>query len=84
MSQIHQIYKTKASPNKVWEALTNPNRKFSQIYFLTLDHEINRFKIQEEEVEQIKWFDRDELLQKLRENPDNYTRSVHNLMKINS
>lgn len=60
----------------------NPNRKFSQIYFLTLDREINQFKIQKEEVEQIKWFDKDELLRKLKENPNNYTPGVHRLIRI--
>lgn len=61
--------------------ISTPNKKFSQIFFLTLDWQLDQFKIQEEEVEQIKWFDRDELLLELKTNPNNFTPSVHNLMK---
>lgn len=59
----------------------NPNKRFSQFFYLALDWELAQFKIQEDEVEQIKWFDRDKLLLELKTNPSNFTPSVHNLMK---
>lgn len=49
---------------KVWEYTY-----FGQSYLWIFDLDINKFKIQEEEVEQIKWRSVDELQKRIRENP---------------
>lgn len=58
-----------------------PNKKFCQIFFLNIDRPLNKFKVQEDEVEQIKWFSTEELKSELIKNPDNYTPAVHTIMK---
>ncbi|MFA6493310.1 MAG: NUDIX domain-containing protein [Patescibacteria group bacterium] len=63
--------------------LPMPNKRFCQSFSLNIDWSLDRFKIQEEEVEQIKWFNKDELFKGLKENPDNFTYTVRNLAKIN-
>jgi isopentenyldiphosphate isomerase len=60
---------------------TEPNRKFCQIYTLRADIPIENFRIQEEEVEAIKWVDKDELKKELENNPDDYTPTVHMMLK---
>lgn len=61
--------------------LDKPNKIYCQVFFLKLDRQLEQFKIQEEEVEQIKWFDKEELALELKTNPDAYTQGVHAVFK---
>lgn len=45
---------------------------FTQWYVLTIDKNIDEFKIQEDEVEEVKWFTPEELKLKLTTNPENF------------
>ncbi len=58
-----------------------PNNKFCQVFLLKLDRPLDQFKIQGDEIIQIKWFDKDELRSKLRSSPDDFTPVVHKMMK---
>jgi len=46
---------------------------FSQWFTVNIDEELDYFKIQEEEVEQIKWFSKEEVIKTLKENPNFFT-----------
>ncbi len=50
----------------------NEYRHFTQWYVLNVDMDINQFKIQKEEVEEIRWFSPEELGTQLQENPDEF------------
>ncbi len=54
---------------------------FGQQFNLILDKDISEFKIQEDEVEQIKWFTKIELTKEVREYPDNFLKSVQEYVK---
>ncbi len=64
---------------------TFPKRYFSQWFTCRIDRPIADFVIQEEEVEQIKWVEKDKLLQDVKNNPDKYIpsfpKSIELLMK---
>ncbi len=45
---------------------------FTQWYTLTLDKNTSKFKIQEDEVEEIKWFDKEKLETNLKNSPEEY------------
>jgi len=47
-------------------------RHFTQWYLLNIDKKIDEFKIQEDEVEEIKWFSPEELKKQLEEHPDEF------------
>lgn len=49
---------------------------FTQWYILHLDKDVNEFKIQEDEVEEVKWFTLDELEKELRNNPGDFLPSM--------
>lgn len=49
---------------------------FSQRFYLTSDKEINDFKIAEDEVKQIKWFERHELQKLIKEKPEMFIKSL--------
>ncbi len=55
---------------------TGDHNHFTQWYTLTLDKSAEDFLIQEEEVEQAKWFTRAELERELREHPEKYLKSL--------
>jgi len=50
---------------------------FCQWYTLAIDKTADEFTIQVEEVEQVKWFSRDELAKELRDNPGNYLKGLN-------
>lgn len=61
----------------------NKENNFVQWFKLKLDREIKDFKIQKEEVEQVKWFKKDVLRKEIEKNPNKFTSSVlKNLNKI--
>lgn len=49
---------------------------FTQWYFLTIDKPIKEFTIQKEEVEEIKWFSKEEFLEEFNKNPKEFLKSV--------
>jgi len=55
---------------------TGRHNFFCQEFNLTLDRDIKDFKIQKDEVEQIKWYTREELEKELKENPEKFHESV--------
>ncbi|MBI5139214.1 NUDIX domain-containing protein, partial [Candidatus Nomurabacteria bacterium] len=50
---------------------------FVQQFHLILDKDISEFKIQENEVAEIKWFKIEELKKELQEHPDDFLKGVH-------
>ena len=54
---------------------------FGQWYFFETNKQINDFKIQEEEVAEIKWFSKEELLRKLETNKDEFLSSLPRRLK---
>ena len=49
---------------------------FCQWYFIKIDRNLDEFKIQESEVEEIRWFSREELSRKMEEDQDEFIQSV--------
>ena len=60
----------------------NEYHHFTQWFTLTIDNEINKFNIRPEEVEEIKWFSREELLSQLNSFPDNYLASMKKYLEL--
>lgn len=56
---------------------------FGQQFHLLLDKDISEFKVQENEVAEIKWFSKKELQREIQEYPDKFLRSVQEYMKQN-
>lgn len=50
----------------------NEYHHFVQWYILNIDLDIGQFKIQEDEVEEIKWFSQGELAEQLQKNPEKF------------
>ena len=57
-------------------------RHFTQWYVLNIDKNINEFKIQEEEVEEIKWFSIKELCKQLQEHPEKFLPGMKKYFKL--
>jgi len=52
------------------------HKHFTQWFFALVDKKIEEFTIQEEEVEKIKWFTREELLDELETNPEKFLKVI--------
>lgn len=52
------------------------HRHFTQWFFALVDKQIEEFTIQEEEVEKIKWFTKEELLNELKNSPDKFLKVI--------
>jgi len=52
---------------------------FTQWYFLKLDKKLDEFKFKKDEVEEIKWITKKELLSDIKENSENYIDSIMSL-----
>lgn len=52
------------------------HKHFTQWFFALVDKDIEQFTIQEDEVEKIKWFSKEELLQSLNNSPENFLRVI--------
>ncbi|MCL5407660.1 MAG: NUDIX domain-containing protein [Patescibacteria group bacterium] len=61
--------------------VAQPNKKFCQTFYLNINWQLEQFNIQKEEVEQVRWFDQEELLEELKNDPDSYTEVVHLIMR---
>ncbi|PJC01384.1 MAG: hypothetical protein CO073_03680 [Candidatus Komeilibacteria bacterium CG_4_9_14_0_8_um_filter_36_9] len=59
---------------------TDKNKHFTQWYHTILDMKIGDFTIQESEVEQIKWFTRDELKKDIELHPENYVNAINSFI----
>ena len=58
-------------------------RKFHVQWFLiNIDRNINEFKIQEDEVEQLAWKSKDELLSEIKENPEMYVPAMPDIVNL--
>ncbi|MDP3964048.1 MAG: NUDIX domain-containing protein [bacterium] len=53
-----------------------PHNHFTRWYFLTLDRSIEDFKIEKNEVEEIRWVPKDELMRDIKVNPGRYLDSI--------
>ncbi len=52
------------------------HKYFVQWFFALVNKRINKFKIQKEEVEQVKWFTKKELLKELKDNSDKFLQCI--------
>lgn len=57
-------------------------RHFTQWYFFRTDKNINDFKTQEDEVEEIKWFSEEELRKELENQPDKFLPRLNRYFKL--
>ncbi|MFA6422638.1 MAG: NUDIX domain-containing protein, partial [Candidatus Buchananbacteria bacterium] len=55
---------------------------FAQWFLAVVDKPIEDFKIQKEEVEQIRWFSREELENDLEKNPDKYLKGIGGCLEM--
>jgi len=55
---------------------------FTQWFIANVDKNINEFKIQKEEVDQIKWFEKQELLEEIKKNPTNFLNGMLDWIKM--
>lgn len=60
----------------------NKYHHFGQWYTLNIDRDINEFKIQEDEVEEIKWFSPEEAKKYLQEHPEEFTPSMKKYFEL--
>jgi len=56
--------------------ITSEYNYFCQWYTLVVDKSADKFVIQEEEVVQVRWFTRDELMQGLKDHPEHYLKDL--------
>lgn len=54
---------------------------FLQWYYLKIDKHLEDFTIQHEEIEQIKWYKKDELMIEIQKNPKNFSEWILKFMK---
>lgn len=57
------------------------SHKFFCQWFVAMIPKDTEFKLQKEEVEEVRWFDKDELRSRLKSNPDEFTLSINNYIK---
>ncbi len=55
---------------------------FVQWYLLTIDKPLSEFAINHKEVDEVKWFSKDELLGELEDNPDNFLRTMERWVEL--
>ncbi len=61
----------------------NGDRRFFAQFFTTkIDLDVKNFKIRKEEVEQVKWFDKQEIEKQLKNNPENFVDNFELFYKI--
>jgi len=64
------------------ERVEGESNCFAQWFYSRLDRELEEFVIQKEEIEQIKWFSKEELMNELKNNPDKFMPSLINAIKF--
>jgi isopentenyl-diphosphate delta-isomerase len=55
---------------------------FTQWYTLSLDKEASEFKIQEDEVEEVRWFTKEELVERSASNPEEFIDSIKKAIEL--
>ncbi len=55
---------------------------FTQWFTLTIDKEASEFNIQEEEVEEVRWFSKEELVKRFESNPEEFVGSMKNAIDL--
>jgi len=61
----------------------NGNHKhFTQWFFALVDKELEQFTIQKEEVEKIKWFTKEELLEEINSSPNKFLKSMKDTLNF--
>ena len=58
------------------------NHFFCQWYTVTVDKNIDEFKMQEEEIEQLAWVPKGKLIEDIRDHPENYVLSMPQVVKL--
>jgi len=61
---------------------TGEYHHFTQWYTITLDKDISEFKIQENEVEEIKWWTKEELLKELNDRPEDFLPKMKQYLEL--
>ncbi len=64
------------------ERISGEHDYFVQWYLLECDKSISEFRIQEEEVEEVKWFSEEELKRELKDNPDNFLDTMNQWVEL--
>lgn len=64
------------------QLITTPCSYFVQWYTATIDKAISEFTIQEDEVAQIAWIPKKQLLRELDENPEKYIAAMRDIVKL--
>lgn len=59
-----------------------PHNYFCQWFLVTLDRDVNEFKVQDDEVEKIAWMPKRELAEDFKNNPEKYIPSMSEIVKI--
>jgi isopentenyldiphosphate isomerase len=59
----------------------HPRKAFCQWYLSQCEWPAEKFILQPEEVEKVKWVENDELIRDVRENPDKYVPSMHLILE---
>ena len=54
---------------------------FTQWYSVVLDYEVSQFVLQKEEVDEIKWFTKEELMQEIQSHREKYLKSLEVCIK---
>ena len=60
----------------------NEYHHFTQLYILSVNMDIDKFKIQEDEVEEIKWVSPEEFEKQLQEHPDEFTPTMKKYFEL--
>lgn len=61
---------------------TGSKKFFVQWYFAVVDKTISEFKIQEDEIEEIAWINKENLLQDVSQNPSDYIESMPSILEL--
>jgi len=61
---------------------TGEYEHFTQWFTITMDKEANEFKIQEDEVEEVKWFTKEELIKRLNVSPEEFLPSMKEYLEL--
>jgi len=64
------------------QRIQGKHQYFCQWYLLKIDKNIEEFKVQEEEIEEIKWFSEKELKEKINSNPEMFIESMSQWIKL--
>ena len=61
---------------------TSKHNYFVQRFLVIIDRDISEFKVQKDEVAEIKWFTPEELIKELKEHPDDFLKGIHERMNL--